>query len=239
MPLLIHLAETKDEIKIISDTYRNTPARFLDGLGVWDGRSLAAHAVWLDDADIDVLAKKQVGLAHNPESNMKLASGVARVPEWLTKGVRAGLGTDGAASNNDLDMFEAMRAAALLHKVSSGNPQAMPARQALELATRRGAEALGMADRIGSLEAGKQADIITVSVQDARQTPMFDPVSHLVYVSRGSDVTNTIVAGRVLMNGGTVTTLKKDEVLTAARAMADRVREAVGMTPAGKGGSRE
>ena len=239
MPLLIHLAETKDEIKIISDTHHNTPARFLDGLGVWDGRSLAAHAVWLDDADIDVLAKKQVGLAHNPESNMKLASGVARVPEWIAKGVRAGLGTDGAASNNDLDMFEAMRAAAFLHKVSSGNPQAMPARQALELATRRGAEALGMADKIGSLEAGKQADLITVSVQDARQTPMFDPMSHLVYVARGTDVTNTIVAGRVLMTNGAVATLKKDEVLTAARAMAVRVREAVGMTPAGKGGSRE
>jgi 5-methylthioadenosine/S-adenosylhomocysteine deaminase len=115
-PLLIHLAETKDEIKIIDAAQHTTPARFLDKLGVWDGRSLAAHAVWLDDADIDVLAKKQVGLAHNPESNMKLASGVARVPDWIARGARAGLGTDGAASNNDLDMFEAMRAAALLHK---------------------------------------------------------------------------------------------------------------------------
>jgi 5-methylthioadenosine/S-adenosylhomocysteine deaminase len=239
MPLLIHLAETQDEIKIIRDTRKNTPARFLDSLGVWDGRSLAAHAVWLDDADIEVLAKKQVGLAHNPESNMKLASGVARVPDWIAKGVRAGLGTDGAASNNDLDMFEAMRAAALLHKVTSGNPQAMPARQALELATRRGAEALGMADRIGSLEAGKQADVITVDVRGARQTPIFDPISHLVYVSRGDDVRNTIVAGRVLMAGATVTTLNKEQVLTDARAMAARVREAVGMAPAGKGGSRE
>jgi 5-methylthioadenosine/S-adenosylhomocysteine deaminase len=170
---------------------------------------------------------------------MKLASGVARVPDWIARGVRAGLGTDGAASNNDLDMFEAMRAAALLHKVSSGNPQAMPARQALELATRRGAEALGMGDRIGSLEPGKQADVITVDVRGARQTPMFDPISHLVYVSRGDDVRNTIVAGRVLMAGAAVTTLKKDEVLSDARAMAVRVREAVGLAPAGKGGSRE
>jgi 5-methylthioadenosine/S-adenosylhomocysteine deaminase len=238
-PLLIHLAETKDEINIIKAARKTTPARFLDALGVWDGRSLAAHAVWLDDADIDVLSKKQVGLAHNPESNMKLASGVARVPDWIARGVRAGLGTDGAASNNDLDMFEAMRAAALLHKVSSGNPQAMPARLALELATRRGADALGMGDRIGSLERGKQADVITVDVSGARQTPMFDPVSHLVYVSRGDDVRNTIVAGRVLMAGAAVTTLKKDEVLNDARAMAVRVREAVGLTPAGKGGSRE
>jgi 5-methylthioadenosine/S-adenosylhomocysteine deaminase len=239
MPLLIHLAETKDEINIIKAAHKTTPAKFLDELGVWDGRSLAAHAVWLDDADIEVLARKQVGLAHNPESNMKLASGVARVPDWIARGARTGLGTDGAASNNDLDMFEAMRAAALLHKVSSGNPQAMPARQALELATRRGAEALGMADRIGSLEPGKQADVITVDVSGARQTPMFDPMSHLVYVSRGDDVRNTIVAGRVLMAGGAVTSLTKDQVLNDARAMAVRVREAVGLTPAGKGGSRE
>ena len=238
-PLLIHLAETKDESKIISDGYHATPAKFLDGLGVWDGRSLAAHAVWLDDADIDLLVRKQVGLAHNPESNMKLASGVARVPDWIDRGARAGLGTDGAASNNDLDMFEAMRAAALLHKVSSGNPQAMPARRALELATRRGADALGMADRIGSLEPGKQADVITVDVRGARQTPMFDPISHLVYVSRGDDVRNTIVAGRVMMTGGEVSTLKSDQVLDEARAMAVRVREAVGLTPAGKSGSRE
>ena len=115
----------------------------------------------------------------------------------------------------------------------------MPARQALELATRRGAEALGMGDRIGSLEPGKQADVITVDVSGPRQTPMFDPMSHLVYVSRGDDVRNTIVAGRVLMSGMAVTSLKKDEVLKDARAMAVRVREAVGPTPAGKGGSRE
>src|SRR4029077_19197641 len=111
-------------------------------------------------------------------------------------------GTDGAASNNDLDMFEAMRVAALLHKVTTMDPRVMPARQALELATRRGADALGMGDRIGSLEAGKQADLIAVAVDGARQTPMFDPMSHLVYVSRGDDVRLTIVAGRVLMAGG-------------------------------------
>ena len=239
MPLLIHLAETRDEIKIIADTRRNTPARFLDSLGVWDGRSVAAHAVWLDDEDIEVLARKRVGLAHNPESNMKLASGVARVPDWISKGARAGLGTDGAASNNDLDMFDAMRTASFLQKVSTGNPEAMPARHALELATRRGAEALGMADRIGSLEVGKQADVITVDVSGARATPMFDPISHLVYVSRGDDVRNTIVAGRVLMQRGAMTTLKQDDVLKEARAMAQRVREAVGMAPQGKGGSRE
>jgi len=195
--------------------------------GLWEGRSLAAHAVWLDDADMKTLARRKVGLAHNPESNMKLASGIAAVPKWLDAGILAGLGTDGAASNNDLDMFEAMRVAALLHKVSTMNPQVMPARQALELATRRGAEALGMGDQIGSLEPGKQADLITVSVDGARQTPMFDPISHLVYVSRGDDVRTTIVAGQVLMQERQLKMLISDNILKDARAMAEQVRRAV------------
>jgi 5-methylthioadenosine/S-adenosylhomocysteine deaminase len=143
--------------------------------------------------------------------------------------LRAGLGTDGAASNNDLDMFEAMRQAAFLAKVSTLSPTALPASQALEMATRRGADALGMADRIGSLETGKQADIITVAMDGARQTPMFNPISHLVYVARGSDVRTTIVAGRVLMADGKVRTLPEKEVLQDARMMAGRVRTAVGM----------
>jgi 5-methylthioadenosine/S-adenosylhomocysteine deaminase len=228
VPLLIHLAETKDEIKIVQAAHRTTPARYLDSLGVWNGRSLAAHAVWLDAADMQVLRDRGVGLAHNPESNMKLASGVAAVPEWLSLGLRAGLGTDGAASNNDLDMFEAMRTAAMLHKLAGSNPRALPARQALELATRRGAEALGLADRIGSLEAGKQADLITVAMDGARQTPMFDAMSHLVYVARGADVRTTMVAGRLLMAGGQVRSLKAADVLRDARAMADLVRASVG-----------
>jgi len=236
VPLLIHLAETKDEVKIVTGEHGKSPAAYLESLGVWDGRSIAAHAVWLDDADMEILKRRGVGLAHNPESNMKLASGVAAVPTWIARGLHAGLGTDGAASNNDLDMFEAMRAAALLHKVSSGNPQALPAREALELATRRGAEAIGQGDRIGSLEAGKQADVITVSMTGARQTPMFDPISHLVYVARGDDVRTTIVAGRILMNAGRVRTLAKEAVLREARAMADRVRKAVGMTAPPAGG---
>ena len=191
MPLLIHLAETKDEIKIIKTAHHTTPARFLDALGVWDGRSLAAHAVWLDDADMDVLAKKQVGLAHNPESNMKLASGVAR-GAGLDRARRSGPAWAPTAPPATTTSTCSRRCAQprCCTRCRSGNPQAMPAAQALELATRRGAEALGMADRIGSLEPGKQADVITVDVRGARQTPMFDPISHLVYVSRGDDVRN-------------------------------------------------
>jgi 5-methylthioadenosine/S-adenosylhomocysteine deaminase len=227
VPVLIHLAETRDEVKTIQDAHHQSPTQYLESLGFWNGRTLAAHAVWLDDADVATLAKRGVGLAHNPASNMKLASGVAAVPKWLEHGVHAALGTDGAASSNDLDMFEAMRLAALLQKVATSNPQALPARQALELATRRGAEAVGLADRIGSLEAGKQADVITVGVDGARQTPMFDAISQMVYVAHGDDVRNTVVAGRVLMRDRHVLTLNAGEVLRDARAMAERVRTAV------------
>ena len=230
VPLLIHLAETQDEVARVRDAHQASPTAYLDSLGLWSGRSLAAHAVWLDDADMKTLADRRVGVAHNPESNMKLASGIAAVPQWLARGMRAGLGTDGAASNNDLDMFEAMRVAALLHKSATNDPQTLPARQVLELATRRGAEALGLNHRIGSLEPGKQADIITVAMDGARQTPMFDPMSHLVYVSRGTDVRTTIVAGRVLMRDGQVQSLRAADVIRDGQAMAERVRAAV--TPA-------
>ena len=241
VPLLIHLSETKDESKRIVQPRGSSPTRHLEALGVWTGRSIAAHAVWLDAADMAILGRRGVGLSHNPESNMKLASGVAAVTSWLGQGLRAGLGTDGPASNNDLDMFEAMRAAALLQKVSTGDPRALPAHQALELATRRGAEVLGLGDRTGSLEPGKQADIISVSMEGARQTPMFDPVSHLVYVSRGDDVQTTIVAGRILMKDRKVTTLSRESVLRDARAMAERVRievEAAAKERAGRKGKR-
>jgi 5-methylthioadenosine/S-adenosylhomocysteine deaminase len=226
-PLLIHLAETRDEVDIIAQEHGQSPAMFLDGLGIWNGRSVAAHAVWVDDEDIAMLAARQVGLVHNPESNMKLASGTAPVPAWFSHGAMVSLGTDGAASNNDLDMFEAMRVTALLHKHATGDPRAMPARQVLEMATRRGAEALGLGARIGSLETGKLADVITVSVDSARQTPLFDPLSHLVYVTRGTDVRNTVVHGRVLMRQGRVLSLERESVLREARAMADKVRDTV------------
>lgn len=226
-PLLIHLAETRDEVATIAAEQQATPAAYLDRLGLWNGPSLAAHGVWLGPGDITMLAARRVGLSHNPESNMKLASGTAAVPAWLTAGVSAGLGTDGAASNNDLDMFEAMRFTALLHKHATGDPRAIPARTALEMATRRGAAALGMADRLGSIEPGKLADVITVSVDGARQTPLFDPYSHLVYVARGTDVRNTVVHGNVLMRDGRVRTLNRDQVLREAREMALRVSAAV------------
>jgi 5-methylthioadenosine/S-adenosylhomocysteine deaminase len=159
---------------------------------------------------------------------MKLASGTARVVAMRAAGIAVGLGTDGAASNNDMDMFEAMRQAAFLHKLQTGDPRAIPAKTAIEMATIEGARALGMDALIGSLEPGKRADLIIVSVASARQTPMYDPLSHLVYVTRGDDVRTTIVNGKVLMRDRRMLTLDEADVLAEARTYIGKVREAVG-----------
>jgi 5-methylthioadenosine/S-adenosylhomocysteine deaminase len=168
-----------------------------------------------------------VTVSHNPESNMKLASGTAPVPALRRAGVPVGLGTDGAASNNNLDMFEAMRQAALLHKLQSNDPHVLPARDVLAMATIVGARALGLEREIGTLEPGKRADVIVVSMSHARQTPMYDPLSHLVYVTRGDDVRTTIVNGRLLMRDGQVLALDEAAVLAEARRLAHEVRAAV------------
>ena len=202
VPTLIHLAESHDELRVAQERRAASPVSYLEGLGFLGPGVVGAHGVWVSDEDIQVLRTRNVGISHNPESNMKLASGTAPVPAYLKADVAIGLGTDGAASNNDLDMFEAMRVAAFLHKHESVDPRALSARTALEMATIRGARALGMDRRIGSLEPRKRADVITVSTSGARQTPMYDAVSHLVYVIRGDDVrkaardVDTVLKGR-------------------------------------------
>src|SRR4051794_25396335 len=226
-PVLIHLAETSDEVKNAIREHGASPAKYLDAIGFWGPRTVAAHGVWLTPGDIALLAARHVGVSHNPESNMKLASGAAKVVALRAAGVHVGLGTDGAASNNDLDMFEAMRQAAFLAKLQTMDPRAIPARSAIEMATIDGARVLGLEAQTGSLQTGKRADIIIVSLGAARQVPMYDPLSHLVYVTRGDDVRTTIVNGRVLMRDRKVQTLPEAEVLADARALAARVREAV------------
>jgi 5-methylthioadenosine/S-adenosylhomocysteine deaminase len=228
VPLLIHLAETRDEVNIARKRHKASPVGYLESLGFLGPRTLAAHGVWLSDADIRLLARRGVSVSHNPESNMKLASGAAPVPATRRAGIPVGIGTDGAASNNDLDMFEAVRQAAFLQKLQTGDPRAVPAGAALEMATIEGARALGMAREIGSLVAGKRADVIVVSMSSARQTPMYDPISHLVYTTRGDDVKTTIVNGRVLMRDRKVLSLDEGAVLKEARTLAARVRAAVG-----------
>jgi 5-methylthioadenosine/S-adenosylhomocysteine deaminase len=227
VPLLIHLAETQDEIKTVRERHQASPVEYLESIGFWAPVTLAAHGVWVSDSDLSVLIRRKISVSHNPESNMKLASGVAPVTKYLKSGVALGLGTDGAASNNDLDMFEAMRQAAFLHKSTTGDPRAVPAPTVLEMATIGGARALGLERQIGSLEPGKRADLIAVGVSEARHTPMYDPVSHLVYVVRGDDVDLSIVNGRVLMQDRRVLSLDEQTVLSEARALAAKVKAAV------------
>jgi 5-methylthioadenosine/S-adenosylhomocysteine deaminase len=207
--------------------HKLTPTAYLESIGFLGPTVVAAHGVWVNDEDRAILRRRGVKVSHNPESNMKLASGTAPVTRYLQDGVAVALGTDGAASNNDLDMFEAMRQAAFLHKHANRDPQALPATAVLEMATIGGARALGMDAKIGSLEAGKRADLIVVSMKGARQTPMYSPVSHLVYVAHGDDVQTTIVNGRVLMRDRRVLSLDEPAVLAEARALAGKVREAV------------
>jgi 5-methylthioadenosine/S-adenosylhomocysteine deaminase len=227
VPVIIHFAETEDEVRTAREQYQMTPAAALESIGFWGPKTLAAHGIWVTDQDIAILKQHGVGIAHNPESNMKLASGAAPVMKYLAAGVNVGLGTDGAASNNDLDMFEAMRQAAFLAKFSTRDPTAVSAKTALDLATIGGARALAMDRQIGSLETGKRADLIVVSMREARQTPMYDPISHLVYTTRGDDVRTTIVNGRILMKDRQVRTLDKMAVIADANRLAVKVREAV------------
>ena len=227
-PVIIHFSETEDEIQMARNQYKMTPAAYLESIAFWGPKTLAAHGIWVTDDDIAILKRHSVGVAHNPESNMKLASGTAPIPRYLSAGVAVGLGTDGAASNNDLDMFEAMRQASFLAKLSMRDPTAVTAQTALDMATIGGARALQMNRLIGSLEAGKRADLITVSMSAARQTPMYDPVSHLVYATRGDDVRTTIVNGRVLMKDRRLRTLDRAAVIADANRFAAKVKAAVG-----------
>jgi len=226
-PVLIHFAETEDEVRAAREQYQLTPAAALESIGFWGPRTVAAHGIWVTDYDIAILKRRGVGVAHNPESNMKLASGAAPIVKYLAAGVAVGLGTDGAASNNDLDMFEAMRQAAFLAKLSTRDPTAVSAKVALDLATIGGARALAMDRTIGSLEPGKRADLIAVSMDSARQTPMYDPISHLVYATRGDDVRTTIVDGKILMKDRRVRTLDRAAVIAEANRLAVKVRDAV------------
>ena len=227
VPTLIHLAETRDEVTMAQERFQASPVGYLDRLGFLGAGVLAAHASWVSAPEAAILQSRGVGVSHNPESNMKLASGTAPVPVFLKAGVAVGLATDGAASNNDLDMFEAMRTASLVHKLQTAYPRAVGARTALEMATGGGARALGMAAQIGSLEPGKRADVIVVGMTAARQTPMYNPISHLVYTTRGDDVRTTIVNGRVLMRDRQVRTLNREAVIADANRLAAKVRDAV------------
>jgi len=232
-PLLIHLSETKAEFDEALARRKLTPTATLDRLGVLTGWTVAAHAVWLTDLDLDLLSAAQTGIAHNPSSNMMLASGIAPVTKMLARGIPVGLGTDGpAGSNNDFDMFEEMDLAAKLQKVSTGDPTALTAQQAFAMATIEGARTLHMSNLIGSLEPGKFADIISVRLETPRTTPMYDIYAHLVYAMKGSDVSDVMVNGKMLVRNRASLTLNTRAILTKAEEYRDKIAASLALSPA-------
>ena len=228
VPLHMHVSETKAEVQQIKEQYGTTPVRFLNSLGVLFDKFIAAHSVWLEEEEIDIFAEKGVGVAHNPQSNMKLASGVAPIPDMLERGVKVGLAPDGAASNNDLDMVDEMRSAALVHKVHRLNPTVMNARQVVRMATIGGARVLGIDNMVGSIEAGKKADLITISIFGFHMMPIYDPYSHIVYAAKGSDVQTVIVDGKILMEKRELKTLDPQEIAFNAKVLKERILNALG-----------
>lgn len=227
-PVLIHLSETKKENDDSVTQHGLSPTAYLDQLGLLGPDVLAAHCVWVDAADIALLAKHQVGCSHNPSSNMKLGSGAAPIVEMLAAGVRVGIGTDGpAGSNNDLNLMEEMDLAAKLQKVIRRDPQALAATQALEMATIGGARSLHMEKEIGSLEAGKKADLILIRTDAPHAVPMYNLYSHLVFALKASDVETVVIGGRVVMRNRRLLTLDEAEVLARAREYAAKVKQSL------------
>jgi len=220
----IHVSETAQEVTDSRRDFGMTPVARLRALGMLDARPvLAAHCVHLDDGDIATLASHQVGIAHNPGSNMKLASGVAPVLSLLAAGAGVGLGTDGPASNNNLDMLEEARLAALLHKLHTGDPTALPARQALAMATRGGARALGIGDQVGQIKVGMKADLALLAFRQPHLCPLHSAVSHLIYAARAGDVRTVFVNGQALMLDGELQTLDEQEIFGQVRARMERL----------------
>jgi 5-methylthioadenosine/S-adenosylhomocysteine deaminase len=220
----VHVAETRFERNQSIKEKCLSPVAHLDRLGILDRCTLMAHCVWVDDADIAIIAKRGSAVSHCPESNMKLASGIAPVTRLQSAGVTVGLGTDGCASNNNLDLFGEMGTTAKLHKLATGDPTALAAASVLKMATIDGARAIGMADRIGSLETGKQADIIVIDTQAPHLTPLYHPDSHIVYAASGADVRHVLVAGRQVVNNRQVLTMNIMEIIDRVNAIANAIQ---------------
>ncbi|HTG69847.1 MAG TPA: amidohydrolase [Candidatus Udaeobacter sp.] len=223
LPLHTHMSETIAEVEQNVRDYGLRPVEHLDRLGFFSRPALVAHAVHLNDAEIELLAAKEVAVSHNPVSNLKLASGIARVPELLRAGVTVSLGTDSVASNNNLDLFEEIRFAALLHKGVSGDPTAIPALEALKMGTVYGAKSIWQQDQIGSLKAGMKADFIAVDIEQPHFYPKTDIISHLVYSGSGRDVLHVWIDGRQVLKNGECTLLDEEKIRHEAQASFERL----------------
>jgi 5-methylthioadenosine/S-adenosylhomocysteine deaminase len=225
-PFHVHLSETQWEVKEVRDRYGQTPIALLESIGVLDDHVIAAHCVWPTDEEIDILARKKVGVAHCIESNLKLASGIAPVPKMLRAGVRVAFGTDGAASNNGLDILSEMSTAAKVHKAVSGDATALDAKQAFLMATRQGAEVLGLGNRTGSIEEGKAADIVVANLRKPHLTPIYDVYSHIVYSMSASDIETVLVNGKVVVEKGRLATADESEIMDKALQWGRKIKAA-------------
>lgn len=227
--ITMHLCEVKEDLKYAQRKFKKSPVAFANEVGLLTPRTVLAHAVWLTDRDIATLSKTRTNISHCPSSNTKLASGIARVPEMLKKGVNVGLGCDGGPSNNSYDMIREMKLAAYIHKVRLSDPMTMPAETILEMATVRGARAIGMGDMLGTLEPGKLADIVLVNLDSIDMVPNNNPVSDLVYAGCGADVDTVMVDGKIIMENRNVKTLNEHEIVEQARERASALLKRTGL----------
>jgi 5-methylthioadenosine/S-adenosylhomocysteine deaminase len=224
VPLHIHLAETRWEVEEIKLRYKMRPVEYLADLGFLDETVLAAHCIWLEDNEIELLAKHKVGVSHCMESNLKLASGFAPVATMLAAGVKVTFGTDGAASNNDLNILSEMSTTAKVHKALSNNPTVLDAKTIVLMATRWGAEVLGLGRKVGSLEKGKTADVISINLAKPHLTPIYNIYSHIVYAAMASDVDFVMVNGKIVVNNGGLLTADETEILFKAQQWCEKIR---------------
>jgi 5-methylthioadenosine/S-adenosylhomocysteine deaminase len=227
-PIVTHISETKREVDDSLKAKGASPVDYLSRIGFLNERVIAAHMVWPNPGEIQILKREGVGVVHNPQSNMKLASGVAPVPKMMADGLRVGLGTDGAASNNDLSMWEEMDTAAKLHKVFSGDPKVMSAEEAFSLATIGSARALHLEKEIGSIEKGKRGDLVIVNRDSLNQIPLYNVYSDLVYATKASDVETVIINGRIVMRDRHLLTLDEAAIKEGARVFRERIIKSLG-----------
>jgi 5-methylthioadenosine/S-adenosylhomocysteine deaminase len=230
-PIVTHISETKRELDDSIKAKGASPVTYLERIGFLNERVIAAHMVWPVGDDIRILKQRGVGVVHNPQSNMKLAAGVAPVPKMMEEGVFVGLGTDGAASNNDLNMWEEMDTVAKLHKVFSGDPKIISAQQAFELATIRGAQALHLEKEIGSLEVGKRADFLIIERDSLNQIPLYNFYSDLVYATKASDVESVVINGRIVMENRRLLTLNETSIKQDARLFREKIIKSLASPP--------
>ena len=226
--LQIHLSETEWEVGETIVRYHKRPVEHLEDLGFLDENVLAVHCVWIENNEIELLAKRNVGVSHCMESNLKLASGFAPVVTMLMSGIRVTFGTDGAASNNDLNVLSEMSTSAKVHKALSNNPTVLDARTALLMATRWGAEVLGLGSVTGNIEKGKAADLVLMNIEKPHLAPLYDIYSHIVYSMRASDVETVMVAGKVVVEDGKLTTGDESEMLAKAKQWGEKIKKSSG-----------